>query len=133
MYLRDCPPFLTFAPLGAVAFVPGVLWSWRILGATGTRRINAGNFSGTGRGRNPANEPTRAPWSRWPQNLNVSVPTSNRTGANDSPCFALRSSRSMVPPGGPLGGGREMDSPGPGPQVGPGTKAKFQKKVWGNY
>ena len=37
----------------------------------------------------------------------------------------------MVPPGGPLGRGREIDSPGPGPQVGPGTKSKISKKSLG--
>lgn len=133
MYLRDCPPFLTRAPFGAVAFVPGVLWSWRILGATGTRRINAGNYPGTGRGQNPANEPTRAPWSRWPQNL--------RKCSNIKPDRGERSALLCLafvpvygPPRGTVRGGGRNGLPRTRPPGRTGDERQnFKKKVWGNY
>ena len=93
------------------------------------KRVNAANCTGTGRRRNPANKMSRAPWSRWPQNLNVSVPTSNRTGANGPRCFPLRSSRSRVPPRGTVRGGARNGQPrtrSPGPTR--DEKQNFKKK-----
>lgn len=59
-------PFRNHARGARVAFVPGVLWSSRILGATGPTTFNAGNDSGTWREMSRAYNTLYAPRARGP-------------------------------------------------------------------
>lgn len=93
---------MTFKPVlytranGAHYPVPGVLWSWRILGATGTRRINAGNVSGTGRGRSTRQQRAFRALAPWPPPKNLYVSITRQRGARvrgrvgQMPCATLR-------------------------------------------